>query len=135
VERAEVKAMFDRWLEALNRGGRPEGEYEDHHPDCVIEFPQSGEIFDRDGLRGMQYEYPGEAPRATLKRLTGNGDEWTLEATLDYGPQRGGLFYSVLTCEFKDGKIIRDTRYFAERFDAPEGRAKWTKGAERSEPA
>jgi hypothetical protein len=30
--------------------------------------------------------------------------------------------------QFKDGKIIRETRYFAEPFEAPEARAKWTKG-------
>jgi hypothetical protein len=33
----------------------------------------------------------------------------------------------VKTIAFKDGKVIRETRYFAEPFEAPEGRAKWTK--------
>ena len=44
------------------------------------------------------------------------------------GPERGGTFHLVKLLEFKDGKVIRDTRYFAEPFEAPEARAKWTKG-------
>ncbi|MGH2992753.1 MAG: nuclear transport factor 2 family protein [Solirubrobacterales bacterium] len=128
MEHAQVKAIFDRWFEALNRGGDPEREYEDRHPDCVIQHPQSGEVFDRDGMLGMQREYPDPAPKSKLVRLTGHGDEWTVEATLDYGPERGGTWPVVVTCGFKDGKIIRETRYFAEPFEAPEGRAKWTKG-------
>jgi hypothetical protein len=127
MERAEVEAIFNRWLDGLNRGGDPDQEYEDHHRDCVIEFPQSGEAFDRDGLLGMQREYPGGSPQAKFVRLTGHGDEWTLEATVDYGREREGVWPVVVTCEFKGGKIIRDTRYFAEPFEAPEGRAKWTK--------
>lgn len=77
----------------------------------------------------MQLEHPGGAPQTKLERLTGHGDEWTLEATLDYGPERGGIYHLVKTIAFKDGKVIRETRYFAEPFQAPEGRAKWTKGA------
>jgi hypothetical protein len=102
MERAEVEAILEAWHEARERGGDAELEYRDRHPDCVIEFPQSGEVFDRDGLLGMQLEHPGGAPKTKLERLTGHA--------------------------FKDGKVIRETRYFAEPFQAPEGRAKWTKG-------
>jgi hypothetical protein len=125
---ARIKAIFDRWFEAMDKGGNPEGEYEDRHPDCVIEHPQSGEVFDRDDMLGMQREYPSPAPKTKIVRLTGHGDDRTLEGTLDYGPERGCTWPVVVTFEFKDGKIIRETRYFAEPFDAPEGRAKWTKG-------
>jgi hypothetical protein len=130
MEYAEVKAIFDRWFAAREDGGDADLEYEDRHPDCVIEFPQSGEVFDRDGLRAMQHASPGGAPKSKLVRLTGHDDEWTLEATIDYGPERGGVWRLVRTCEFKDGKIIRCTRYFAEPFEAPADRAKWTKGGE-----
>jgi hypothetical protein len=129
MERAEVKAMIDAWFEGAEEGGDPELEYEDRHPDCVIEIPQSGEVFDRDGVLGMQREFPGGAPKMRLERLTGHGDEWTLEATFDYGEERGGVFCNVMTLGFKDGKIIRETRYYAEPFEAPANRAKWTKGA------
>ena len=49
-------------------------------------------------------------------------------AAVTPGPERGGTFHPVKLLEFKDGKVIRDTRYFAEQFEAPEARAKWTKG-------
>jgi hypothetical protein len=128
MECAEVKAILDRWFEAANEGGDPDLEYEDRHPDCVIEIPQSGEVFDRDGMRGMQREFPGGAPKMKLERLTGHGDEWTLEASFDYGPERGGTFHNVMTLAFKDGKVIRETRYYAEPFEAPAARKKWTNG-------
>jgi hypothetical protein len=128
MERAEVESIIDAWHSARDSGGDAELEYGDRHPDCVITFPQSGEVFDRDGLLGMQRESPHGAPRTKLERLTGHGDEWIIEATLDYGPERGGIYHLVKFLEFKDGKVIRDTRYFAAPFEAPEGRARWTKG-------
>ena len=123
--------MIDAWHRARDHGGDADLEYGDRHPECVIEFPQSGEVFDRDGLLGMQQEHPGGAPRTKLERLTGHGDDWIIEATLDYGPERGGTFHLVKFLEFKDGKVIRDRRYFAEPFEAPEARAKWTKARPR----
>jgi hypothetical protein len=132
MTREEVERIIQGWFEGAETGGDPELEYEDRHPDCVIEIPQSGEVFDRDGVLGMQREFPGGAPRMKLVRLTGHGDEWTLEARFDYGPERGGVFHNVMTLEFKDGKIIRETRYYAEPFPPPENRAKWTQSAARS---
>jgi hypothetical protein len=130
MERAEVKAIINGWFEGAETGGDPALEYEDRHPECVIEIPQSGEVFDRDGVLGMQREFAGGAPTMKLVRLTGHGDEWTVEARFDYGEERGGSFHNVMTLEFKDDKIIRETRYYAEPFEAPEARAKWTKGAQ-----
>jgi hypothetical protein len=34
-------------------------------------------------------------------------------------------FHSTVIFELKDGKIWRDTRYYAEPFEAPEWRAQW----------
>jgi hypothetical protein len=34
--------------------------------------------------------------------------------------------------EFRDGKIWRDTRYYAEPFEAPEWRAQWVEQMEES---
>ena len=128
MRREDVERTLHAWFEAADEGGDPELEYEDRHPDCVIEIPQSGEVFDRDGVLGMQRDFPGGAPKMKLERLTGHGDNWTLEATFDYGDDRVGVFHNVLVLEFKDDKIIRETRYYAEPFEAPEARAKWTKG-------
>jgi hypothetical protein len=37
----------------------------------------------------------------------------------------GCVFHSAVIFELKDGKIWRDTRYFAEPFEGPEWRAQW----------
>ena len=46
---------------------------------------------------------------------------WVIEGVNDYG--EGQLFTIVLMIELKDGKMWRDTRYYAEPFEAPEWRA------------
>ena len=104
---------------------QPEGEYELRHPDCVIDIPQSGERFDRDGMLEMQRNFPGGPPAMTLQRLAGAGEVWVAELSSDYGEDRGGVFSVCLIMEFKDGKIARETRYYAEPFEAPEARAQW----------
>ena len=107
-----------------------EREYELRHPDCLIDIPQSGERFDRDGMLEMQRNFPGGPPDMQLQRLAGEGDVWVAELESEYGEQRGGVFNVCVILEFKDGKIGRETRYYAEPFEAPDGRAQWTLDAD-----
>lgn len=58
-----------------------------------------------------------------MRRITGAGDLWTVEAEGDYG---GQIFHAVLLLELLDGKILRETRYYAEPFEAPQWRAHLT---------
>jgi hypothetical protein len=44
-----------------------------------------------------------------------------VESVIDYGG--GQVMHGVAIVELKDGKMWRDTRYFAEPFEAPEWRA------------
>jgi len=37
----------------------------------------------------------------------------------------GRIYHVVMIVEFRDGKIVRETRYYADPFDAPEWRAQW----------
>jgi hypothetical protein len=102
-----------------------EREYELRHPDCLIDIPQSGERFDREGMLEMQRNFPGGPPDMNLKRLAGEGGAWVAELESDYGDERGGVFNVCVILEFKDGKIARETRYYADPFEAPEQRAQW----------
>ena len=109
----------------------PEREYELRHPDCVIDIPQSGERFDRDGMREVQRNFPGGAPDMNLARLAGEGDVWVAELVSDYGDRPGGGVFNVsVILEFTDGQISRETRYYAEPFEAPEERARWRLAAD-----
>ena len=53
---------------------------------------------------------------------------WVAEVASDYDD--GRVFHYVSIVELKDGKMWRDTRYYAEPSEAPEWRAQW---AERME--
>ena len=101
-------------------------EYEERHEDYLLEFPQSGERMDRDGLRRLQETFPGsQAPKIQLRRVTGSGDVWFAESKIHYPD--GTVFYGVTRVEFRDGKIWRETRYYAEPFEVPAWRASWSK--------
>ena len=53
---------------------------------------------------------------------------WVAEAASDYGG--GRVFHYVSMVELKDGKMWRDTRYYAEPSEAPEWRAQWVERME-----
>jgi hypothetical protein len=101
-----------------------EAEYETRHDDYVMEMPQSGErIRGRENMREFQRSFAdySNPPTIHLRRVTVRDGLWILEGVNDYG--EGRIFTVVAIFELKDGKIWRDTRYYAEPFDAPQWRA------------
>lgn len=102
-------------------------EHELRHEDVVIDMPQSGErIRGRDKMKAMQDAYPGP-PTITIRRIVGSGDVWVVEGRSDYG---GRIYYVANIIEFHEGKIIRETRYYAEPFEAPAWRGAWVEPIE-----
>ena len=100
-----------------------EAEYELRHEDYVMEMPQSGErIRGRENMRAFQEAYP-TPPSIQLRRVVVGEGLWIVEGVNDYG--EGRVFTVVVIFELRDGKIWRDTRYYAEPFEAPEWRAQW----------
>ncbi len=90
--------------------------------DAVQEWPQSGErIVGRDNIKAINENYPG-LPNATIRRVSGSGDVWTVETVLDYS---GEVYNAVSVLEFRDGKVSKQTDYFASPFPPPEWRAQW----------
>jgi hypothetical protein len=114
---------FRQAIEAYFRGPLDAArEYEWRREDVVIDMPQSNErIRGRDNLKAMQDAYPGP-PQFTLRRLTGSGDLCIVEGSGDYG---GRIYHGVNILELQDGKIVRETRYYGEPFEAPAWRAQW----------
>lgn len=102
----------------------PDAEYELRHEDFVADMPQSGErIVGRDNMRAMQQAFPPDrTPTFRVRRVTGADNTWTVEATGDYG---GEIYLVVAIFEFRDGKIIRETRYYPQPFEPPEWRSQW----------
>jgi hypothetical protein len=119
MQEHEVRELMDRFFEARD----PALEYEARSEDFTVEFPQSGERLDREGLRKLQENYPGGPPRIRLRRVTGSGDVWVVEGVIRYAD--GKVFHSANIVEFRDGKICKETRYYGEPFEAPAWRAQW----------
>lgn len=105
-----------------------EAEYELRHEDYAMEMPQSGErIRGRDRMREFQEAYP-TPPTIQLRRVVVREELWVAEGVNDYG--EGKVFTVVVIIELRDGKMWRDTRYYAEPFEAPEWRAQWVERME-----
>lgn len=111
-------------------------------PDIAIEWPQSGER-----IRGLEnmiagiQNYPGGMPTLedarvigaedrwvmtpafTVLRVEGSGDVYTTVARLTY--QNGEVWHLVGISELRNGKIAKQTQFFAAPFEAPEWRSQW----------
>lgn len=92
------------------------------HEDAIMDWPQSGElVVGGDNRRAIYGAFPS-LPTITPRRILEAGDLVVAEATLDYGD---ASFATVIIFEFRDGKIARETAYWAEPFEAPEWRREW----------
>ena len=94
--------------------------------DVVCEYPQSGEIiYGRQNLQALRSHHPGKPSGFTVRRIVGDGELWVTEYQIDYGGKRA-LTVSIM--EFRDGRVSRETQYFANPFEAPAWRAQWVGG-------
>ncbi|MGY1638211.1 hypothetical protein ACI78V_16320 [Geodermatophilus sp. SYSU D00742] len=119
-----MRAGLERLLGLTSgQGLSAEDEYRVRHPEYVMEMPQSGErIRGRDAMRAVQEAFPAP-PTLRLRRVVGAGRVWVVEGVNDYGAD---VWHVVLTLELADdGRIVRDTRYYARPFEPPAWRAEW----------
>ena len=118
------RLLLERYLAGLLD---PEQEYALRREDVVIDMPQSGErIRGRDHMKAMQEAYPGP-PTITVRRIVGSGEVWVVEGRSDYS---GRIYHVATIFEFREGKILRETRYYADPFEAPAWRAQWVEAIE-----
>jgi hypothetical protein len=120
---AAMREGIERLFGLTGGGLSPESEYRLRHEDYVMVMPQSGErIRGRDAMRAMQEAFP-VPPSITLRRVVGSGQVWVVEGISDYA---GDVWHVVAILELAtDGSIIRDTRYYTEKSEAPTWRAEW----------
>jgi hypothetical protein len=113
------------------------------HGDFVEEWPQSGErIRGHANYEAIHQNYPGGLPALKPRRILGSEDRWVV--TPSFTPLRilgaGGVYVIhtsgayggagedaqvVAVVELREGKIARQTTFFAPAFDAPAWRAAW----------
>jgi len=121
MEEDEVLRLMDRQF-AKMRAGDLAGAHEWYDEAVVVEWPQSGErIRGRENLLALREAYPAgvgfEVDRMTARQNLGVG-----EYVIRYD---GGPVHVVAIVEFGDGKVVRETHYFAEPFEAPAWRSRW----------
>ncbi len=115
--------------EAINRhwaasaAGDQDAEHEIYHDDIVCEYPQSGEVIaGRHNLQALRSHHPGKPSGFKVRRIVGEGDLWVTEYVINYKDKR---VYTVSIMEFRDEKVVHETQYFADPFDAPAWRGQW----------
>jgi hypothetical protein len=80
-------------------------------------IPSRGErILGRSNLQALRSHHPGKPSGFAVKRILGNGNLWITEYTITY---QGRLAYTVSIMEFRNGKVVRETQYFGDPFEAP----------------
>ena len=92
--------------------------------DSICDYPQSGErILGPKNLQALRSHHPGKPSGFKIRRMTGTGNLWVTEYTINYQDQ---LAFTVSIMEFNDnGKVVHETQYFADPFEAPAWRSQW----------
>lgn len=116
-----IRAALDRHWTASNAGD-DDAEGEIYRDDVELEYPQSGERFvGRHNVLESRGKNPAKR-RFEVMRVRGSGDLWITEYVIFYDDKP---IPTVSIMEFREGKVARETQYFADRFDAPDWRAPW----------
>ena len=98
-------------------------EHDIYDDDAVCDYPQSGErILGRINLQALRGHHPEKPSGFDVRRIQGSGDLWITEYTITY---EGRAAYTVSIMEFCNGKVVHETQYFSESFEAPGWRSQW----------
>jgi hypothetical protein len=112
------------------------------HADWTVTWPQSGErVRGNANDRAIMDNWPGGLPTAgdlrvvgsedryvmtpafTMQRIVGAGEAWWADGRVGYPD--GSTWYAATILELRDGKLFRETWYFAPPLEAPAWRSQW----------
>ena len=117
----EIRAALDQHWAASDKNDF-EAEHQIYREDAVLEYPQSGErIRGRRQIQLSRTVQPNQK-RFTVRRIVGSAGLWVTEFVLTYDGQPS---YTVSIMEFLNGKVVRETQYFADPFEPGPSRARW----------
>jgi hypothetical protein len=122
MEEKEIREVLNaHWLASAI--GDVNAEHDIYDDNVICDYPQSGErILGRNNLHALRSHHPGKPSGFNVKRILGKGDLWITEYSINY---QGQSAYTVSIMEFRKGKVIHETQYFADPFDAPVWRSQW----------
>jgi len=126
MDENEIRKALDRhW--ATSDANDFDVEHDIYREDALLEYPQSGErVRGRRNIQASRVAQPN-AKRFEVRRIVGSGDLWVTEFILTYD---GRPSYTVSVMEFLDGKVARETQYFADPFEPGPSRAQWVERME-----
>lgn len=120
-ERRIHDALIEHWR--ASAAGEADAEHDIYDADAICDYPQSGErILGRDNLQALRTHHPGRPSGFDVKRILGNGELWITQYTISYLSRST---HTVSIMEFRNGKVVHETQYFADPFDAPAWRSQW----------
>ena len=114
------------------RGGDVAAEHDIYDENVICEYPQSGErVRGRRKLQALRGHHPGKPSGFDVRRIVGAGELWVTEYTINYEGDEGKPFQTVSIMEFwnENEKVVHETPYFAEPFEARAWRAPWVEHA------
>ena len=104
IQKEEIREALNTHWQA-SAGGDPDAEHDIY-----------------DGHKWQHRHHPGHPSGFNVKRILGNGDLWITEYTITY---EGRTAYTGSIMEFRNGKVVHETQYFADSFEAPTWRRQW----------
>jgi hypothetical protein len=112
---------------AASAAGDVVAEHDIYDENVLCEYPQSGErIHGRRNLQALRGHHPGKPSGFDVRRMVGAGELWVTEYAINY---EGKLFQTVSIMEFRNEKVVHETQYFTEPFEAPAWRVPWVEHA------
>jgi ketosteroid isomerase-like protein len=115
------EALNAHWQASAD--GDLEREHDIYADDAICDYPQSGErIVGRVNLQALRSHHPGKPSGFEVRRIQGDGNLWITEYSIAY---KGQSALTVSIMAFRDGKVVHETQYFSEPFDAPAWRSQW----------
>ena len=115
------EALNEHWR--ASAAGDADAEHAIYADDAICDYPQSRErILGRRNLQALRSHHPGHPSGFSVSRIIGRGDLWVTEYTITY---QGKSSYTVSIMQFRDDKVVHETQYFADPFEAPGWRSQW----------
>ena len=127
MDEEQIREALDAHWQA-SATGDANAEHDIYDDDAICDYPQSGErILGRINLQALRSHHPGKPSGFKVRLIIGKGDLWITEYTIDY---QGRSAFTVSIMEFSNYKVVHETQYFADPFEAPSWRSQWVQQME-----
>src|ERR1700742_1702595 len=122
MQEEQIRELLNKHWQA-SAAGNVNTEHDIYDDNAICDYPQSGErILGRNNLQALRSHHPGKPSGFKIRRMVGAGTLWVTEYTIEY---QGRSAYTVSIMEFSGDRVVHETQYFADAFEAPAWRSQW----------